>query len=379
MDNLIYPHKTYRIDSAMNIKEISLKNFRNYEDETIKFQEGLNVIIGNNAMGKTNLLESIYCCAIGKSPKTTKYKDLIRMGQQAANIRIVLQKKYRDHVIEFYVDNKETKRIKIDGVPLSKLKELVGYMNIIFFSPEEIKMVKEGPSERRKFIDISLSQQSKNYLFSLSKYNEILANRNKLLKENFRDENIKEMLVIWDSQLAKEGANIIKKRYEFIEKLKIAAKDAHNKLTNNKEDLEIEYESIVSNKSVEEIQKEIEQKLIDSADKDISLQYTSVGPHRDDIAIISNKIDIRKFGSQGQQRTCALSLKMAEISLFEDEIKEKPILLLDDVLSELDETRRNKLMELSSQLQTMITCTDFDMDIPHNEIQIQNGQQINKN
>ena len=301
------------------------------------------------------------------------------MGQQAANIRIVLQKKYRDHVIEFYVDNKETKRIKIDGVPLSKLKELVGYMNIIFFSPEEIKMVKEGPSERRKFIDISLSQQSKNYLFSLSKYNEILANRNKLLKENFRDENIKEMLVIWDSQLAKEGANIIKKRYEFIEKLKIAAKDAHNKLTNNKEDLEIEYESIVSNKSVEEIQKEIEQKLIDSADKDISLQYTSVGPHRDDIAIISNKIDIRKFGSQGQQRTCALSLKMAEISLFEDEIKEKPILLLDDVLSELDETRRNKLMELSSQLQTMITCTDFDMDIPHNEIQIQNGQQINKN
>lgn len=378
MDNLIYPHKKNRIYSAMNIKEITLRNFRNYENETIKFQEGLNVVVGNNAMGKTNLLESIYCCAIGKSPKTNKYKELIRMGQQAAYIKIVLEKKYRDHTIEFYVDAKENKRIKIDGVPLTKLRELVGYMNIIFFSPEEIKMVKEGPSERRRFIDISLSQQSKNYLFSLSKYNEVLANRNKLLKENYKDANIKEMLVIWDSQLAKEGANIIKKRYEFVEKLKIAAKASHAELTNNKEDLELEYESLVPNNDIEQIQKDIEKKLLETQDKDISLQYTSVGPHRDDISIVANGIDIRKFGSQGQQRTCSLSLKLAEISLFEDEIKEKPILLLDDVLSELDATRRNKLMEISSTLQTMITCTDFDMNLAHNEIQIKDGHQINK-
>ncbi|MCR5605189.1 MAG: DNA replication/repair protein RecF [Treponema sp.] len=362
----------------MNIKEITLKNFRNYENETIKFQEGLNVIVGNNAMGKTNLLESIYCCAIGKSPKTNKYKELIKMGQQAAYIKIILEKKYRDHTIEFYVDSKEIKRIKIDGVPLSKLRELVGYMNIIFFSPEEIKMVKEGPSERRRFIDISLSQQSKNYLFSLSKYNEVLANRNKLLKENYKDANIKDMLVIWDSQLALEGAKIIKKRYEFVEKLKIAAKNAHLELTANEENLDIEYESLVPNNDIEVIKAEIEKKLIETQDKDISLQYTSVGPHRDDIAIVSNGIDIRKFGSQGQQRTCALSLKLAEISLFEDEIKEKPILLLDDVLSELDETRRTKLMQMSSTLQTMITCTDFDMNLPYNEIRIQNGKQINK-
>ncbi|MBE5763309.1 MAG: DNA replication/repair protein RecF [Clostridiales bacterium] len=362
----------------MNIKEITLKNFRNYENETIKFQEGLNVIIGNNAMGKTNLLESIYCCAIGKSPKTTKYKELIKMGKTNAYIKIVLERKYRDHIIEFYVDNKENKRIKIDGVPLSKLKDLIGYMNIIFFSPEEIKMIKEGPDERRKFINISLSQQSKTYLTSLYKYNEILANRNKLLKENFKDENIKEMLVIWDSQLAKEGAYVIKKRYEFVNKLSIAAKEAHKNLTDSKEDLELEYESIVKDEPIEIMQEKIEKLLKDSVDKDINLQYTSVGPHRDDIAIVANKIDIRKFGSQGQQRTCALSLKLAEISLFEDEIKEKPILLLDDVLSELDATRRTKLMELSSELQTMITCTDFDMDLAHNEIRIQNGQQINK-
>ena len=360
----------------MIIKEITLKNFRNYEDETIKFQEGLNVIIGNNAMGKTNLLESIYCCAIGKSPKTTKYKELIRMGQNSAHIKIILQKKYRDHTIEFSVDNKENKKIKIDGVPLSKLRELVGYMNIIFFSPEEIKMIKEGPQERRRFIDISLSQQSKNYLYSLSKYNEILANRNKLLKENFADENIKDMLVIWDSQLAKEGANIIKKRYEFVDNLKIAAKEAHSKLTGNKEDLEIAYESLVDNIDIKSIEDAIYNKLLENADKDISLRYTSIGPHRDDIAIVSNGIDIRNFGSQGQQRTCALSLKLAEITLFENEIKEKPILLLDDVLSELDEFRRNKLMELSSELQTMITCTDFDMDIAHNEIRVQNGKII---
>ena len=362
----------------MRIKEITLKNFRNYENETIKFQEGLNVIIGNNAMGKTNLLESIYCCAIGKSPKTTKYKELIKMGKNNAYIKIVLERKYRDYIIEFFVDNKENKRIKIDGVPLSKLKDLIGFMNIIFFSPEEIKMIKEGPDERRKFINISLSQQSKTYLASLLKYNEILANRNKLLKENFKDDNIKEMLIIWDSQLAREGANIIKKRYEFVRKLSIAAKEAHKNLTDGEENLELEYESIVKDEPIEIMQEKIEKLLRDSADKDINLQYTSVGPHRDDIAIVSNKIDIRKYGSQGQQRTCALSLKLAEISLFEDEIKEKPILLLDDVLSELDATRRTKLMELSSELQTMITCTDFDMALAHNEIRIQNGQQINK-
>ena len=301
------------------------------------------------------------------------------MGKTNAYIKIVLEKKYRDHIIEFYVDNKENKRIKIDGVPLSKLKDLIGYMNIIFFSPEEIKMIKEGPDERRKFINISLSQQSKTYLTSLYKYNEILANRNKLLKENFKDENIKEMLVIWDSQLAKEGAYVIKKRYEFVNKLSIAAKEAHKNLTDSKEDLELEYESIVKDEPIEIMQEKIEKLLKDSVDKDINLQYTSVGPHRDDIAIVANKIDIRKFGSQGQQRTCALSLKLAEISLFEDEIKEKPILLLDDVLSELDATRRTKLMELSSELQTMITCTDFDMDLAHNEIRTQNGQQLNKN
>lgn len=360
----------------MIIKEITLKNFRNYENETIKFQEGLNVVIGRNAMGKTNLLESIYCCAIGKSPKTTKYKDLIKMGQDFARIKVILQKKYRDHTIEFTIDNKETKKIKIDGVPLSKLRDLVGYMNIIFFSPEEIKMIKEGPQERRRFIDISLSQQSKSYLYSLTKYNEILANRNKLLKENFADENIKEMLIIWDSQLAKEGASIIKKRYEFVENLKKAAKIAHAELTGNEEDLEIAYESLVDNIDQKEMENAIYNKLIENADKDISLRFTSIGPHRDDIAIVSNGIDMRNFGSQGQQRTCALSLKLAEITLFENEIKEKPILLLDDVLSELDEFRRNKLMELSSELQTMITCTDFDMDIKHNEIRVQNGKII---
>ena len=360
----------------MIIKEITLNNFRNYENETVKFQEGLNVVIGNNAMGKTNLLESIYCCAIGKSPKTTKYKELIKMGENAAHIKVILQKKYRDHTIDFTVDTKENKKIKIDGVPLVKLRDLVGYMNIIFFSPEEIKMIKEGPQERRRFIDISLSQQSKNYLYALSKYNEILANRNKLLKENFSDENIKDMLVIWDDQLAKEGAKLIKRRYEFVENLKKAAKVAHSKLTEDKETLEIAYESFVDDIDINEMEQFIKNKLVENADKDLSLRYTSIGPHRDDIAIISNGIDIRSYGSQGQQRTCALSLKLAEITLFENEIKEKPILLLDDVLSELDETRRNKLMELSSELQTMITCTDFDMDIPHNTIRVQNGKII---
>jgi len=358
----------------MYIKEITLKDFRNYEKETINFKDGLNVVIGNNAMGKTNLLESIYCCGIGKSVKTNKYKELIRWGSNTSYIKIVLQKKYRDYIIEFSIDDKEKKIIKINGVPLKKLSEIVGIMNVIYFSPDEMKLIKESPVERRRFMDISLAQQSKSYLYSLSRYNEIIDKRNKLLKDNYKDSNIKDMLTIWNDQLVKEGAFIISKRYEFVDKLKVFAEKVHSKLTDGKEKLELEYESVIKNASLEEMIQDLKKKLEDSVDKDLSLQYTNIGPHRDDISIKSNNIDMRKYGSQGQQRTCALSLKLAEISLFEDNMGETPILLLDDVLSELDESRRNMLMELSAELQTIITCTDFDMTLPHNEIRIVNGK-----
>lgn len=358
----------------MYIKEVTLKNFRNYEYEKVQFKDGLNVVIGNNAMGKTNLLESILCCGIGKSTKTTKYKELIRWNNKNAYIKIILQKKYREHTIEFYISDNEKKNIKIDGIPIKKISELIGLMNVIFFSPDEMKLIKESPVERRRFMDISLSQQFKPYLYALSKYNEIISQRNSLLKESYKNEKIKDMLVLWDTQLAKEGAYIVSKRYEFIQKLKNFANEAHLKITNNSEILDLEYESSVKFSSLDEIQTQLENKLKETVDKDLSLQYTTIGPHRDDILIKSNNIDVRKYGSQGQQRTCALSLKLAEISLFKDELGETPILLLDDVLSELDEGRRNMLMDISSSLQTIITCTDFEMPLNHNEIRILNGK-----
>ena len=360
----------------MYIEEIKLKNFRNYKEETITLDNGLNVIIGKNAMGKTNLLESIYCCGIGKSTKTNKYKELIKWGETSSYIKIKLKKKYRDHIIEFSIDDHDKKRVRVDGITLLKISELLGILNIVFFSTDEMKLIKEYQQERRRFMDISLSQQNKNYFYSLSKYNEILAQRNKLLKDNFKSENIKEMLSIWDIQLVEYGIKIIKYRYDFIEKLKVFANQVHSSLTNNIENLVLNYDSFIKNDS-EEVMKNIYfKKLEESLEKEISLQYTLYGPHRDDIDILVNDIDIRKYGSQGQQRTASLSLKLAEISLFKDELGETPVLLLDDVLSELDESRRNKLMEVSSSLQTIITCTDFDSNVLYKRIEIENGKII---
>lgn len=354
----------------MYIQSLTLKNFRNYKEKTIQFGDSLNVVIGKNASGKTNLLESIYCTGIGKSPRTNKYKDMIRWGNDYAYIKVVIKKNLSTHTIEFSIDNQDKKRIAIDGIPLVKLSEILGMLNIVFFSPDEMKLIKESPNERRRFMDISLSQQNKTYFYSLAKYNNILAQRNKLLKENSNSQSLEQMLYGWDIQLAEYGATIIQKRYEFIDKIKIFAQKIHYKLTNNKETLDLEYECDIKDQDHEIIKKEFLQNLNNNLQKDRNLLYTSFGCHRDDIKITINNIDVRKFGSQGQQRTVALSLKLAEIYFFESQTGEKPVLLLDDVLSELDKDRRKMLMELSTGMQTLITCTDFDLDVEHNTIPI---------
>ena len=352
----------------MYIESVKLNNFRSYTDREVFFKEGLNIIVGKNATGKTNLLESIYCSGIGKSPRTNKYKDMIKWGSDIANIKVVLRKNKTTHTIDFSIDSQDKKSIYIDGIPLSRLGDIIGMLNIVFFSPDEMKLVKEGPQERRRFADISLSQQNKKYFYCLSKYNNILSQRNKLLKENKDVKALPEMLYGWDVQLAEHGAYIIQKRYEFVDKIQVFAKKMHSELTDNLEDLELEYESRVEYGEYSKMKEAFFERLRGDFDKDINLSYTSFGSHRDDIGIKINGIDARKFGSQGQQRSVALSLKLAEIYLFESEVGEKPVLLLDDVLSELDPQRRRKLMELSSGLQTLITCTDFDMEIPYNKI-----------
>ncbi len=355
----------------MYIERVTLKNFRNYENKTVEFKDGLNVIIGRNASGKTNLLESLYCSGIGKSPRTNKYREMIRWDSDYAYIKVTLKKNRSTHTIEYSIDSQDKKRIAIDGIPLVKLSEILGMLNIVFFSPDEMRLIKESPQERRRFADISLSQQNKKYFYSLSKYNNVLAQRNKLLKESRDMRSLPEMLYGWDVQLAEHGAYMIGKRYEFVEKIQTFAKKIHLEITDGKEDLQLEYESNVQYGDVKEMQAVFFDKLRSNIEKDTNLSYTSFGCHRDDIAIKINGIDVRKYGSQGQQRTVALSLKLAEIYLFESEIGEKPVLLLDDVLSELDLYRRQKLMELSSGLQTIITCTDFDMDLPRNTVFIE--------
>lgn len=362
----------------MYIQSVTLRNFRNYEQAEVAFDSTLNVVIGENASGKTNLIESIYCCGIGKSPRVTRYKDLILWEKDFAYLKVELVKKYRTHRIEFYIDRQDKRRILVDGIPLTKIGELIGLLNVIYFSPDEMKLIKESPQERRRFADISLSQQSKTYFYALGKYNNILAQRNKLLKSGYRSDTLRQALYAWDGQLAEQGAYLISKRYEFVEKLERHAREAHAFLTDGAETLTLHYESDFEREDTGVTKDKFAARLNENFEKDSALYYTTCGPHRDDIAVKINGVDVRKFGSQGQQRTGALSLKLAEIELFQDELGETPVLLLDDVLSELDERRRTRLMQLSARLQTLITCTDFDMDLPHKTIRVVNGNAMSE-
>ena len=272
---------------------------------------------------------------------------------------LIVKKKYHTHRIEIHIDKNKSKRIVIDGMPVSKVGELMGVLNIVFFSPDELKMIKEQPKERRRFTDISLSQQKKAYYYTLVRYNRILDQRNKLLK-TASVSAISEMLPVWDMQLSEAGAEIIAERMNFIGKLDKFAGESHSALTSDKEELKLIYECENIGQDRAEIKESLMKSLFSDREKDYNLKFTSAGPHRDDIKITINGTDVRKFGSQGQQRSAALSLKLAEIKHFERETGEKPVLLLDDVLSELDIDRQKKLIESTNNIQTILTCTEFE-------------------
>lgn len=346
----------------MIIKKLKVINFRNYKEESILFSPGLNVLSGINASGKTNLLEAVYLGAIGKSPRTAQDKEMINWGQDYLYVMIELNGKYRSHKLEIHIDSHSAKRIAIDGLPIKKHGELMGVLNVVYFSPDELKMIKESPKERRRFMDISLSQQKKKYFYNLQRYNKTLDQRNKLLKTARSFEGLRDMLAVWDIQLATIGAEIISDRLIFLKKLSVYAAREHTRLSGGREELLLRYES-----DALDMDRDIKEQLIlryeADIEKDYQLKFTSSGPHRDDIKITLNGIDVRKFGSQGQQRSAALSLKMAEISQFEEETGEKPVLLLDDVLSELDEGRQRELLSAASGVQTILTCTEFDINI----------------
>lgn len=349
----------------MFIKSIRLKNYRNYENSSVELIKGLNIFVGNNAQGKTNLLESIYFSSIGRSPRTTKEKDLIKIGQERAYLEIDLERKFSKTKISIYLNKQNKKTIKINNIPIKRIGELMGEMLIVYFSPDEIKLVKEAPYDRRKFLDIDISQLSKNYFYLLLRYEKILDQRNKLLKETHSFEVLKNTISIWDEQLSDIASKIIFERLKFIEKLKEFANQIHFEITKGAEKLELSYQGI-EGESVEKIKEKILNSLQTNLEKDFNLKYTSIGPHRDDIKIMVNNIDLRNFGSQGQQRLATLSIKLAELEIFKFEKSEKPILLLDDVLSELDENRQKQFLNKIKDIQTILTCTNYPYKLDAN-------------
>lgn len=337
----------------MIIKSIELKDFRNYRNLKLEFDSGVNIFYGNNAQGKTNLLEAVYYSGTTKSYRNCKDKDLIYFGEKEAHIQTVIEKKSKEHIIDFHLKDSDKKGIAINKVPIRKASELYGLCKMVFFSPEDLNIIKQGPAVRRRFLDMEIGQIEPIYLNSLINYKKLLNQRNCLLKEYYSNKEFKDILDVIDIQLVEYGKNIIETREKFVKQLNLVVKDINSRMTNGKEALEVKYESDVTVDNYE-------YKLRESYDKDLKFKSTSTGPHRDDLCFIINDIDIRHFGSQGQQRTAALSLKLAEIELLKIITKDKPVLLLDDVLSELDKKRQQSLLESISDIQTLITCTGLE-------------------
>ena len=337
----------------MIIKSLEIADYRNYDSLHIDFSSGTNILYGDNAQGKTNILEAIYMSATTKSHKGTKDKDVVNFRKEEAHIRTYLEKEGIETRVDMHLRKNKSKGIAIDGQKIKKAAQLLGLLNVVFFSPEDLSIIKNGPAERRRFVDMELCQLDQFYLYNLNNYNKIVNQRNKLLKDMYFNPSLRDTLNIWDSQLVSFGSKIIERRRMFAGQLNEIIYGIHKKLSGDKEELIVKYEPDV------EIE-DFEISLKRSQERDIKLKQTCVGPHRDDFSFVTGNIDIRKFGSQGQQRTAALSLKLSEIELVKKIAKDTPVLLLDDVLSELDSNRQNYLLNSIGDIQTIITCTGLD-------------------
>ena len=309
----------------MIIQSIELKNFRNYRELKLEFDENTNIFYGDNAQGKTNILEAVYLSGTTKSHKGSRDRDMLFFGEEEGHLRTFVKKGEMDYRIDIHLKKNRTKGIAVNGIPIKKAGELFGIANFVFFSPEDLGIIKQGPGERRRFLDMELCQLDRVYLYNLTNYNRIVAQRNKLLKDLAYRSDLEETLDIWDMQLAEYGKKIIQRRREFVSRLDEIVADIHAKISGGTETVTLTYEPNVKE---EDFERELER----VREKELKLGQTMTGPHRDDISFLSNDIDIRKFGSQGQQRTLALSLKLSEIELVKQITKETPILLLDDVL-----------------------------------------------
>lgn len=348
----------------MRIKKIQAENFRNLENIKIEFSDGINIIYGNNAQGKTNIIEAIYVFSFGKSFRATKEIELLKFDKEYFLSKIDIIKKDRDTEMSFGFDRISNKKmIKINGVIQKKVSDIIGKLNIVVFKPEDIKIVTDSPSIRRKYIDFVISSISKSYLENITKYKKVLEERNNLLKEikirnkgsNKLLETDQNLLDVYDKLLSKLNIDIYNERNKIVNKLNTYIYDIHLKLTENytkSEKLHIKYVSNVA----EDIEK-MYNNLSKSRLNDINKGYTSLGIHRDDYIISINSLDVSIYGSQGQKKSSIISLKLSELKVIEEVIGEKPVLLLDDYMSELDEKRRLKFLDIIEDIQIIITTT----------------------
>jgi DNA replication and repair protein RecF len=319
----------------------------------MEFSQGTNILYGENAQGKTNILESLYMISTTKSHRGVRDRDMIRFGVEESHIRSLIMKGGIDYRVDMHLRKNKSKGIAINGQRIRKASELIWLLHIVFFSPEDLGIVKNGPAERRRFMDMELCQLDASYLHNLNQYNKTVENRNRLLRDMYQFPDLQDTLSIWDDQLINYGRQIIESRRGFISDLNEIVGDIHSKLSGNREHLTILYEP---NTEADEF----EEKLRRSRERDIHMKSTSVGPHRDDFSFMDRDTDLRRYGSQGQQRTCALSLKLSEIDLVKKVIGHRPVLMMDDVLSELDSGRQNYLLSTIGGIQTFITCTGLD-------------------
>lgn len=342
----------------MYIKSFRGKNYRNYKDVDIVLSKGLNIFLGENAQGKTNFAEALYFIGTLKSHRTSRNKELIRWDEKDTYIKAVISGTYREDTIEVFISLNEKNYVKINGIKATKATDVLGRLNIVMFSPEDLKLVKEGPSVRRKFIDFELCQIRPKYHYLINRYNKILNQRNNILKTLQFSKDMEDTLDVFTEQLVEIAVEIIFMRNNFLKEVAGIAYEIHSKITNGLEKLEIKYLcDVESFNSREKVKSDLTSKLNSKRLSEIKKGYTLVGPHKDDILIKVNSIDTRIFGSQGQQRSAALSLKLSEIEIIKSIKGEYPILILDDVLSELDEKRQKYLINNLSHLQTILTCT----------------------
>ncbi len=364
----------------MNVENIRLINFRNYENLDFKLNKNLNIFIGDNAQGKTNLIEAIYICATGKSFRTNRDREIISFSKNEGYVGIDINLENYSKFIEVKLHRDKAKRIRINKTELESFKDLDSGLNVVLFTPEELKIVKGGPHERRNFLDMGISQIKPVYSYNINKYKKILYQRNNLLRSSRFKKDLKELLHVFDNQIVKIASEIILNRYEYTERLNSISYNIHKDITQEKEDLNLKY---ISNVPILEDRVEMEKNYLNlmkkNLERDMEYCTTSIGPHRDDIGIDLNEKDAKTYGSQGQQRTIILSLILSQVELLKEEKGTYPVLLLDDVFSELDESRRNYLTGFFKNIQTFITTTEEEdlncmLDLNKAIFNIKNGE-----